>query len=335
MVEIFAPSYARDDIGAVLEDVKTHGMWEEQLGDDEILVRALVRAGSAEPILDRLKRRCENTEGFRVVLFPVEATMPPVVDAPKPKDENENVESTKVLSRLRISKAELLEDLDAGYRVDRVFLLTVVLSAIVAAVGLLRDNVAIVVAAMVIAPLLTPNMALAFATTLGDLTRVRKAMVTNAWGFGLALVFAILLGALYPADDLTRIGEIAARTEVTLGDVLLALAAGSAGALAFTSGVPAGLVGVMVAVALMPPMVVFGLFLGRGEIPDAAQALLLVTANVICVNLTAVITFVLQGIRPTSWWEAKRAQKATWIALYLWSSALALLVVLLWLSGRL
>ena len=330
MVEIFAPSYARADIEAVLDDVQTHGCWEEPLGDDAILVRALVRAGSAEPILDRLQRRCENHEGFRVVLFPVEATLP-TVEEPKPAAPTE---TPKIAPRLRISKTELLEDLEGGFRVDRIFLLTVVLSAIVAAVGLLRDDVAIVVAAMVIAPLLSPNMALALATTLGDPTRVRKALVTNAAGFSLALAFAIVLGRFYPGDDLKEIGQIVGRTQVTLGDVLLALAAGSAGALAFTSGVPAGLVGVMVAVALMPPLIVAGLFTGQGEMAEAGQALLLVTTNVVCVNLTAVSTFVLQGIRPKRWWEAERAKKATHIALYLWGSALALLIVLLLLSGR-
>ena len=101
-----------------------------------------------------------------------------------------------------------------------------------------------------------------------------------------------------------------------------------------TSGVPAGLVGVMVAVALMPPLIVAGLFTGQGEMAEAGQALLLVTTNVVCVNLTAVSTFVLQGIRPKRWWEAERAKKATHIALYLWGSALALLIVLLLLSGR-
>lgn len=331
MVEIFAPGYARADIEAVLDDVETHGSWEEPLGDEQILVRTLVRAGSAEPILDRLQRRCENHEGFRIVLFPVEATLPQVEDE-KPAPA-ETPEAAKISPRLRISKAELLEDLKPGFEPNRIFLLTVILSAIVAAVGLLKDNVAIVVAGMVIAPLLSPNMALALATTLGDLKRVRTALATNAVGFGTALAFAVLLGAFYRPEHFDEIGEIVARTHVTLGDVLLAIAAGSAGALAFTSGVPAGLVGVMVAVALMPPLIVAGLFLGRGELGQAGQAFLLVGANVICVNLTAVTTFVVQGIRPTRWWEAERAKHATHVALYLLGSALVLLLVVLWLAG--
>jgi len=337
MVEIFAPRYARTDIAAVLEDVSTHGSWEEPLGEEEILVRALVRAGHAEPILDQLQRRCENTEGFRVVLLPVEATLPPIEEEePEPAEDAEDagdVEATKAAPQLRISKAELLEDLAPGFEPNRLFLLTVVLSAIVAAVGLLKDNVAIVVAAMVIAPLLSPNMALALATTLGDLDRVRKALVTNLIGLGVAVGFAIVLGTLYRPEHFAEIEEIVARTNVTLGDVLLALAAGSAGALAFTSGVPAGLVGVMVAVALMPPLIVAGLFVGRGELAEAGQALLLVCANVICVNLTAVTTFALQGIQPAKWWEAERARHATHVAFVLWGGALVLLVVVLWLAG--
>jgi len=68
---------------------------------------------------------------------------------------------------------------------------------------------------------------------------------------------------------------------------------------------------VMVAVALLPPTVVAGLMLGRGEWESGLGALMLVVSNVICVHLAAVGTFVIQGIKPSRWWEAKKAKKAT------------------------
>lgn len=92
-----------------------------------------------------------------------------------------------------------------------------------------------------------------------------------------------------------------------LGDIALALAAGSAGALAFTTGVPAVVVGVMVAVALLPPLVVTGLLAGSGHFDRAVSAFILVTANVTCLNLAAVGTFLMQKVRPRTWWEAERA----------------------------
>ncbi|MGA8863522.1 MAG: TIGR00341 family protein [Gallionella sp.] len=125
------------------------------------------------------------------------------------------------------------------------------------------------------------------------------------------------------------LSQLASRTQVGLSDVVLALAAGCAGALAFTTGVSAILVGVMVAVALLPPMVTFGLLLGGGQLTLAMGALSLLLANLICLNLAGVVTFMVQGIRPATWWEKDRAKKATRIAIALWATLLVLLVGLI------
>jgi uncharacterized membrane protein len=82
-----------------------------------------------------------------------------------------------------------------------------------------------------------------------------------------------------------------------------------------------------VAVSLLPPLVTFGLLLGSGFLPEAIGALLLFLVNVICVNLSGVVTFLAQGIAPRSWWEAKMARRATKIAIILWVLILAVLIV--------
>jgi uncharacterized membrane protein len=82
----------------------------------------------------------------------------------------------------------------------------------------------------------------------------------------------------------------------------------------------------MVAVALLPPLVAFGLLLGGGYPELATGALTLFLMNLVCVNLAAVTTFLVQGIRPATWWEKDRAAKATRIAIGLWAVLLAALV---------
>jgi uncharacterized membrane protein len=119
--------------------------------------------------------------------------------------------------------------------------------------------------------------------------------------------------------------EVASRNAVGVGDIVVALASGCAGALAFTTGVSATLIGVMVAVALLPPLVTFGLLLGSGHPTPAMGALSLFMMNLICVNLAGVMTFLVQGIRPATWWEKDRASKATRIAIGLWVALLAAL----------
>ena len=85
----------------------------------------------------------------------------------------------------------------------------------------------------------------------------------------------------------------------------------------------------MVAVALMPPLVVCGMLIGAKKFSLALGALLLVATNVICVNLTGVLTFLFQGIRPKTWWETGRAKTATRIAILLWGGLFVSLILLL------
>jgi uncharacterized hydrophobic protein (TIGR00341 family) len=202
---------------------------------------------------------------------------------------------------------------------------------VLAAVGLVRNDPVILVGAMVVAPLLGPNLALAFGTTLGDLPLVARSLRTSLLGVALALAFSVVIGALMGVDP--SVEAIADRTRASVPDVAVALAAGSAGALTFTSGLPAALVGVMVAVALLPPLVNAGLLLGSGYVPGAFGALLLVLTNVVCLNLAGVVTFRIQRIRPRSWWEEDRARKATRLAFWFLALLLAGLIglmLLLW-----
>lgn len=148
-----------------------------------------------------------------------------------------------------------------------------------------------------------------------------------AAGVATAAALSLLLGAVLGVDPSAP--EIVARTRVDGGDIALALAAGTAGSLAFTSGVPAVVVGVMVAVALLPPLVASGLLAGAGFWIAAVGALMLTLTNVTCINLAAVATFLVQQVRPRTWWEAKRAKRATRLAVTAWVVMLAALAALM------
>jgi uncharacterized hydrophobic protein (TIGR00341 family) len=231
--------------------------------------------------------------------------------------------SSEEKSPERIGREELYEDIKDAARCSRVYLAMVVLSTIVAAVGLYYNSVAIIIGAMVIAPLLGPNVALALGTTLGDLSLLWRALLTALAGIATTMALSVIIGVLLQVNPASP--EIASRNAVGLGDIVVALASGCAGALAFTTGVSATLIGVMVAVALLPPLVTFGLLLGGGHPAVAMGALSLFLMNLICVNLAGVTTFLVQGIRPATWWEKNRATKATRIALGLWVVVLAAL----------
>jgi uncharacterized hydrophobic protein (TIGR00341 family) len=311
----------------IRELLKNHNVLEHRqvrLPDGEVLVRILLDAEQSEAVLDLLEKLYTGGEGNRVVILPVEATLPRAEPEPAAAPGQPPPEEKPPG---RIGREELYEDIKDASRCSRVYLVMVVLSTIVAAIGLYYNSVAIIIGAMVIAPLLGPNMALALGTTLGDLSLLRRALLTALAGIAATMVLSIIIGALLQVNPASP--ELASRDAVGSGDIVVALASGSAGALAFTTGVSATLIGVMVAVALLPPLVTFGLLLGGGHPALAVGALSLFLVNLFCVNLSGVTTFLVQGIHPTNWWEKNRATKATRIAIGLWVILLTALVGLI------
>jgi uncharacterized hydrophobic protein (TIGR00341 family) len=305
----------------VRELLKEHQVLEHRqirLPDGAVLVRILLDAEKSEAVLDALEKVYAGEEDNRAVILPVEATLPRAEPEPAaPPGQTQPEEK----SPERIGREELYEDIKDAARCSRVYLAMAVLSTVVATIGLQYNSVVIIIGAMVIAPLLGPNMATALGTTLGDVSLLRRALLTALAGIATAIALSVIIGALVNVDP--ALPEVASRTRVRLGDVTLALASGCAGALAFTTGVSATLIGVMVALALLPPLVTGGLLLGGGHPALGAGALSLFLVNLICVNLAGVTTFLVQGIRPASWWEKDRAAKATRIAIGLWAALLA------------
>lgn len=326
LLEVFIPGPGEHKVTDLIDDEKVLSFWQDRASESGSLLKMVLSVEQTEKVIDLLEQKYGGKDGFRVVLLPIEATIPRIEEKKTEEAETngEGKQEEAGIEPLRISREELYSDIVDSTKSKGTFAAMVLLSAIVAAVGLMQDNVAIVIGAMVIAPLLGPNVALALATTLGDFQLGINALKTGLLGFALALGLSVSIGFLFPFDPATA--QIASRTRVDLSDIVLALASGSAGVLAFTSGASISLIGVMVAVALMPPLIAFGLLLGSGNPSGALGALLLLIANLICVNLAGVTTFLVQGIRPRKWWEASKAKRATRIAIMLWSVLLAILI---------
>jgi len=328
LLEILIAEERADSIRASLEQHELEWSWSGTT-DGTVVFKLIAPAEQVEAIVDPLQPLLKATAGARLLVLPLEAHAPRAEEPPPTaKPAAEGPEEAPAPSR--ISRDELYEDVSDYAKITRPFLVTTVLSVVVASVGIARNSPAVVIGAMVIAPLLGPNMALALGTTLGDLGLVGRALRANAAGFLVALVAGLAAGFVMDIDPAAS--EVSSRLEVSFGELLLALATGTAGALAVTTGLAGSLVGVMVAVALLPPLVIAaGLFV-QGHFAESSRAFLLVATNVICVNLSGVATFYWRGIRPRTWWEAKKSARATRIALSIWIGLLLLVAGLVWLS---
>jgi uncharacterized hydrophobic protein (TIGR00341 family) len=183
-----------------------------------------------------------------------------------------------------------------------------VLSTVVASVGLEQDNIAVVIGAMVIAPLLGPNVAFAFATAIGDHALMLSAAKSNVLGIALSVAIAAALTFLVTPNS--ESAELLARSSLHYGGIALALASGAAAALSVTTALPATLVGVMVSVALLPPAATLGIMVAAHKFDLAVGAAMLLGANIASINIAAQIVFISKGIRPRRWHERKSAEKA-------------------------
>jgi uncharacterized hydrophobic protein (TIGR00341 family) len=330
LIEVFLPAEHGPRLQESLTRDAVVAHWTEQISEQQILVRILLQVQDTEPFLDRLEDSLAGTD-FRAVLVSVEATIPRLEPEKEPQAAAEVAASeeaeTEEAPSPRISREEIYQQVNEGAQLTRIFVVLVALSAVVAAVGVAYDNITVVIGAMVIAPLLGPNVALSLATTLGDIDLAKSAAKTDVVGILVALAVAIPIGLLVRVDP--RAAEIQTRLHVQLKDIVLALASGAAGVLSMTTGASAALIGVMVAVALLPPLVTFGLLVGAGYRGLAMSALLLFITNVICVNLAGVVTLLAQNVRPRTWWEAGRAKKAIKIAITFWVILLLMLVVVI------
>ena len=109
----------------------------------------------------------------------------------------------------------------------------------------------------------------------------------------------------------------------------MALASGAAAALSMTTGLSAVLVGVMVAVAILPPTVAMGLMLGYENYALALGAFILLAVNIVCINISGNIVFLLKGIRPRTRSDNKKAKRSAYMYLFLWLVLLLALLIIL------
>ena len=283
------------------------------------VIRILVKPEQRQKTMDALQGILSTSLSARVVVIPVEATLP--------REEESEKETEKVIAS-ETTREELYNSIGKNARLNRTYLLLIFLSTIVVAIGLLKDNVAVVIGAMVIAPLLGPNLAMALGTALGDTELMWKSFKTGLAGMGLALALSIFIGILWPLNVESR--ELLARTYVGLDSAVLALASGAAAVLSLTSGIPSILVGVMVAVALLPPTATLGLMLGAGQTDLAYGAGFLLAVNIVAVNLSAKLGFLIQGIKPRTWLEKQKAKQSMTSYIIIWVITLATLLLVIY-----
>lgn len=191
---------------------------------------------------------------------------------------------------------------------DLSYLVLIVGSCAIATFGLLSNSAAVIIGAMIVAPLMLPIRGLAFGALQGNLTLFRKGLMAVAIGTLLAVALAWCLGLLVGIPSYGS--EILSRSEPTLLDLGIAVAAGGiSGYAKVQPKISGSLAGTAIAVALMPPICVIGLGLAQANWSLSFGATLLYLTNLMGITLSCMLTFLLTGYT-----SLHRARKPlTWI----------------------
>ena len=293
--------------------------WTSELEDGRQVFTMVVTNDSRQSVLDSLQILFESDKNAKILVLPVDASIPRL-------QENNN-EQKKIDQKT--TREELYENVTKGVDLNLNFILMVILSTIVVTIGLSEDNIAVVVGAMVIAPLLGPNIALSFAASIGNRNLIFKSLNSIVIGILISISFGYLISSISDLNYQSK--EILSRTNIGIGDIVLALASGAAAALSMTTGISAALVGVMVSVALLPPAASFAILIANGEYNLAFGSLMLLIINTVCVQLAGNIVFISQGIKARTLKERDNAKGGLKYFILFWIISISLLVLILYL----
>lgn len=174
------------------------------------------------------------------------------------------------------------------------------LSVAIATFGIIQDSTAVVIGAMLIAPLMTPILGVAAGIVNSWLGRMAGSAALVVSGAGASIGLAAIIGQWAPIIvPLAENSQVTSRVAPNIVDMLIALAAGAAGAYAKVDDrVSDSIAGVAIAVALVPPLGVVGLTMQAGMFSDAWGALLLFLTNLVSIILAAAAVFFLTGFAP-------------------------------------
>lgn len=173
-------------------------------------------------------------------------------------------------------------------------------ASVIASIGVVVESTAVVIGAMLIAPLMVPLMGTAYGITMGWLRRTGRCAGIALIGIGTGIVTGAIVGSVVPrAVDVNSNTEILARIAPTTVDLAVAVAAGAAGAYALTRrDVSDSLPGVAVAISLVPPLTVVGLCWQQGAWSAGNGALLLFLTNAAAILVAGGATFLFVGAAP-------------------------------------
>ena len=209
-------------------------------------------------------------------------------------------------------RREVYFEVDSNALGNMEYYVLIFLSCMIATLGLLNNSEAVIIGAMIVAPLMNPTMGIAMGIVRGDAVLLGRSIKTLAIGVLIAIAISCGVSFLIPnITDVTDLSQVMGRTSPNILDIGIALAAGAAGAFAISrKKIASSLAGVAIAVSLMPPLAVTGiglcLLLKTLKAPHLINNLgtyfkifsgsfILCFTNLVAINMSGIIVFTIFG----------------------------------------
>jgi uncharacterized hydrophobic protein (TIGR00341 family) len=312
LVQVTIPSGKRETILSTLDDEGVDYVVADETSGRRYSAVAYfpLPTNAVEPVLESLRSAGLGDDSFTIVVEANTVVSRRFEELQERYAEEED-EGRIAREELTTAASNLAPTLD-------VYVVMTVVSALIATAGLLLDSPAVVVGSMVIAPLVGPALAASVGTVVNDHELFSRGVRLQIGGLVLAVVTAALFGLavrygnlIPPLADVTSVAQIRERVAPDFLSLVVALGAGAAGVVSLTSGVSTALVGVMIAVALIPPAATVGIGLAWGAPLVALGSGVLLLVNVLSINLAALVVLWYSGYRPEHWFREGAARKAT------------------------
>jgi uncharacterized hydrophobic protein (TIGR00341 family) len=311
LVQITIPSGKRETVFAALDDEGIDYVVSDETSGREFdgIAYIPLPTNAVEPTLETLRQAGVDDTAYTVVID-ANTVVSRRFEELQSEYANEHDSDRIARDELVTAAAELAPSLPT-------YIIMTIVSAVVATGGLLLDSPAVVVGSMVIAPLVGPALSASVGTVVRDREMFRRGVRLQILGLLLsilaAFVFAFVVRHVHlvpPLEDVTAVPEIRERVAPDFLMLAIAIGAGVAGALSLLSGVSAALVGVMIAVALIPPAATVGIGLAWEQPRVSLGSVVLLLVNLLSINLASLLVFWYKGYRPERWFYRDTARKA-------------------------
>ena len=279
-----------ENIGMEVEDYK---LIESDSGD--LLIINLLY-DKVDLVIDKLKGKFDFSHNVNrsLMIFTPDAIIP----RNKEKADKESY---------RAARETIINYARENSTVDLQLIFLAIVAAVITSLGLIINNTPVIVGSMIIAPVFGPIAAIAIGIVLGDLKLLGRGLLAELTVIAIAISVGVIFGLIIPNVAVNHALKV--RMLPTLPDLLIAFAAGGAGAYSLIKHVKSQqLVGVVIAAALIPVMATIGIGISLGNLNLITGATLLLLVNFFALLLAIILVFYYQGLKP-QWWYASTAKK--------------------------